>query len=59
MTRRTASGLILSASVGSLAAATIPRPVTDLNVALPGGGGTIKLSQYRGKVLVFSYVLTT
>lgn len=58
MTRRTASGLILSASVGRLAAATVPRPLPDISITLPGGGA-VKLSQYRGKVLAFSFILTT
>lgn len=58
MNRRTASGLILSASLGRLAAATIPRALPDISVPLPGGQA-VKLSQYRGKVLVFSFILTT
>ncbi|MBM3792813.1 MAG: hypothetical protein FJW31_01855 [Acidobacteria bacterium] len=59
MTRRTATGLIFSASAGSqLSAAEVPRPGGDLSIALPAGN-VVKLSQYRGKVLAFSCILTS
>lgn len=59
MTRRTATGLILSASAASqLSAADVPRPSGDLSVTLPAGN-VVKLSQYRGKVLAFSFILTS
>ncbi|MCC6540519.1 MAG: hypothetical protein IT162_23425 [Bryobacterales bacterium] len=59
MTRRTATGLILSASAASqLAAAEVPRPSGALSVTMPAGN-VVTLSQYRGKVLAFSCILTS
>ncbi len=59
MTRRTAAGLILGASAASrLRAAEVPRPSSDLSMKLPTGQ-VVKLSQYHGKVLAFSCILTS
>jgi peroxiredoxin len=50
------ASLILAA--GSLWAAQIPRPAPDLTIPLPGGK-QVKVSDYRGKVLCLTFILTT
>ena len=49
---------LLAASVVSLWSAEIPRPAPDFAVLLPEGG-QIQLSQYRGKVVVLEFLITT
>ena len=50
----------LLAALGALplAAAEVPRPAPEFEVALPDGRKA-KLSDYKGKVLAFACVLTT
>jgi hypothetical protein len=55
MTRRALLGTIGSLSV---VASAQTRPAPDYTVTLLGGR-TVKLSDYRGKVLAFACVLTT
>lgn len=55
MTRRQ---LILAGGALPLAAASVPRPAPDFEVTLLTGR-KVKLSDYRGKVLLFSFILTT
>lgn len=45
-------------SAGSLIAAEVPRKAPEFVVDLPGGQ-KIALSGYRGKALLFGFVLTT
>jgi peroxiredoxin len=52
----TITTLVLAA--GSLWAATIPRPAPDLSIPLTNGR-QIKVSDYRGKVLCLTFILTT
>ena len=54
-----ALALFLAATL-TLAAATpgIPRNAPELAVPLPGGKST-KVSDYRGKVLILAFILTT
>jgi hypothetical protein len=42
----------------SAVSAQIPRPSPDFAVQL-GGGKQVKISDYRGKVLCFVFILTT
>ncbi len=48
----------LALSALSLHAATIPRPAPDIPIEIKNGK-PIHLSQYRGKVVVMAYILTT
>jgi len=51
--------LVLAAAAAfSLAAADIPRPAPEFTVQMPGGKD-FKLSDYKGKVLVVEFLLTT
>jgi peroxiredoxin len=52
----TIASLVLAAS--ALWAAEIPRPAPDLAIPLPDGK-QIKVSDYRGKVLCLTFILTT
>jgi peroxiredoxin len=49
---------VLSLAVLPLAAANIPRPATDFNFRLPDGK-QVSLQQYKGKVVVLEFLLTT
>lgn len=40
-------------------AAEVPRKAPELTVPLPAQGGQMKLSDYRGKVVVLAFILTT
>jgi peroxiredoxin len=55
---RISSLFALAALAGSLWAAEIPRPAPDLMIPLPDGK-TIKVSDYRGRVLALNFILTT
>jgi cytochrome oxidase Cu insertion factor (SCO1/SenC/PrrC family) len=49
----------LAASLAScLAAAEIPRPAPDLTIPLPDGK-QVKLSDYRGDVVIVAFILST
>jgi len=49
----------LAACLGvSAVGAEIPRPAPDLTIPLPGGK-QVKLADYRGKVLIVAFILTT
>lgn len=39
-------------------AADLPRQAPDLTIPLPGGK-TAKLSEYKGKVVIVAFILTT
>jgi peroxiredoxin len=52
----TIASLVLAAS--ALWAAEVPRPAPDLAIPLPDGK-QIKVSDYRGKVLCLTFILTT
>ena len=60
LSRRSAilAGLATALSPRLLHAAKGPRPAPDLLISRPGGE-QIRLSQYRGKVLMFEMLLTT
>ncbi|MBI4904273.1 MAG: hypothetical protein HY820_11590 [Acidobacteria bacterium] len=59
MNRRTATLTIASALTGArLDSAPLPRPAPDVAVRLPGGRRT-RPADYKGKVLVLSFILTT
>lgn len=58
MTRRTAAFAIASALGTELRAANVPRPAPDFSVRLPGGR-VAKVSDFKGKVLVLGFILTT
>jgi cytochrome oxidase Cu insertion factor (SCO1/SenC/PrrC family) len=59
MLRRSFALLPLAAWTGlPQAAANVPRKSPDLAVTLPSGK-EIRLSDYSGKVLVLSFILTT
>lgn len=51
---------LFAGSMGAavMAAAEIPRPAPDLPIPLPNGK-QVKISDYRGKVLCFVFILTT
>jgi peroxiredoxin len=49
---------ILAMFASSLVAAEIPRPAPDLAIPLPDGK-QVKVSDYRGKVLCLTFILTT
>jgi hypothetical protein len=55
MTRRQ---LLLAGGSLPLVALAAPRPAPEFTVTLPGNR-TVKLSDYRGKVLAFACILTT
>ena len=48
----------LSLAVASMFAVTLPRPAGEVPIQLPGGGQQL-LSQYKGKVIVLGFILTT
>jgi hypothetical protein len=50
--------LLFGALAACLAAAEIPRPAPDITVALPGGK-QVKVSDYKGDVVVVAFILTT
>lgn len=60
LSRRSAilAGLATALSPRLLHAAKVPRPAPDLLISRPGGE-QIRLSHYRGKVLMFEMLLTT
>jgi peroxiredoxin len=45
-------------AVTAAAAADVPRPAPDFTINVPGGQA-VQLSQYRGKVVVLAFILTT
>lgn len=49
-----------AAFTAALATAQIPRPAPDIQFApVTGGGGRVRLSDFRGKVVVIEFLLTT
>jgi hypothetical protein len=59
MTRRSLAVTVLSALGPSrLRAADVPRKAPDFDITLPNGS-TVKLSDYKGKVVAFACILTT
>jgi len=58
MTRRTASVVFLTGLVSPLRAEDMNRPSADFEVTLTSGR-VMKVSDYRGKVLALSFILTT
>jgi len=56
--RRAALALVAFLSAFTLGAQTIPRPSPDFEVQF-AGGKPIKISDYRGKVVCFVFILTT
>ncbi len=57
MRRRTLFA-ILASLAGTLCAAEIPRPSPDFVTQMPDGK-QLKVSDYRGKVLCLTFILTT
>ena len=55
MTRRLSALLLLA--TGAMFAQTVPRPAGELTIRLPFGQA--KLSDYKGKVIVLGFILTT
>ncbi len=51
-------GALATCLTGLLAGAEIPRPAPDVTIGLPGGK-QLKVSDYRGKVVVLTFILTT
>ncbi|MEZ5352761.1 MAG: hypothetical protein R2762_09015 [Bryobacteraceae bacterium] len=60
MNRRNALLTIAGAgwTAATLSAADVPRPAPEFIVDLPNGG-KVNLSGYRGKPLMFGFILTT
>jgi cytochrome oxidase Cu insertion factor (SCO1/SenC/PrrC family) len=54
----TSATLLFGLSVGAFAAAPVPRPSAELNFTDPAGKH-ILLSQYKGKVVLIQFLLTT
>jgi peroxiredoxin len=52
------AALALMCIAAPLAGATLPRPAPDFTISLTNGK-QIQLSQYRGKVVVLAFILTT
>lgn len=50
------TGLFVCASLSR--SAEIPRPAPDVSIPMPGGKA-VKLSDYKGKVVVLAFILTT
>lgn len=48
---------LAAAAAGAAFAQTVPRPAGDFSVTLPDGR-TAKVSDFKGKVLVFSFIST-
>ncbi|HET8548586.1 MAG TPA: TlpA disulfide reductase family protein [Bryobacteraceae bacterium] len=57
MTRRVLAALLLSGAV-TIQAAEVPRPSPDYTVIMPDGSQK-KLSEYKGKVIIAEFLLTT
>lgn len=59
MTRAGAAAL-LAACLAASAAGQMPRPAAEIEFApVTGGSGTMRLSQFRGKVVALEFLLTT
>jgi peroxiredoxin len=58
MFRPTAGIAIVALSALALQAATIPRPAPDFTIVMKGAK-PIQVSQYRGKVVILAFILTT
>jgi hypothetical protein len=59
VTRRELSAALAALGIPSLKAATLPRKAPDLTIGMEGPGRPVRISEYRGKVLVVGFILTT
>jgi hypothetical protein len=50
--------LAFSLAAISMLAVTLPRPAGEVPIQMPGGGQQL-LSQYKGKVIILGFILTT
>lgn len=51
-------GMLLACLAVSMAGAEVPRPAPDLTIPLPGGK-QLKLVDFRGDVVILTFILTT
>lgn len=58
--RRALAILLAAGGLAAAAAAQMPRPAPEIEFTpVTGGSGTMRLSQFRGKVVVLEFLLTT
>lgn len=58
--KRAGALALLAAALAAFAAGQMPRPAPDIEFSpVTGGSGPMRLSQFRGKVVVLEFLLTT